>query len=235
MAMARSGVVVRLGPVWKPTGVADRPGPEAELVLLAVERLALEGNDLLVTELPVHGGVIDALGVRLVGRLRSVDSLLPEAMPLQTLGDEALRLLATLRRQRRYRRETLRSHGFSVATLQLLTGVDALYEEGSLYSRTTLLPDRIRTVTSYEIKASDATRVVVQAARRRHLVDQSYVVFPSPTFVRWPPRTLNIMKTNGVGLIDSTTGRKVVRAKTGKPTMWARFQIARAISRALAG
>lgn len=224
-----------LGPIHRASGVALRAGPESALTARLPGRLDVAGSGIWVTEVPVPGGVVDAIMIQSSHTTRELTHLAVGARPLVSLTDGPLAVLASLDCGRPYRIDGLLSRGVGRATLRQLVTVGALEEEGCLVRRHPLLPDSIRRVTSFEVKASDASRVAVQAARRSHLVDQSYIVFPSPMLSRWPLRTRNLLATHGVGVIDWDSGRKILRARSqGRPSVWSRFQVARAIAPALA-
>lgn len=221
-----------IGPIRPISGAASRLGPEDALVReFSSSRVTTSRWTLYATEVPVPGGVIDLLEIRIAASSGGLRRALARARPLKHLEDRTLRLLASLARGRSYRYDTLIDKGFSPRDITRLTGCRALTRNDGLIRRPTLFPDYITELASFEFKFTGLTDAVVQAARRRPVVDRTYVVLPSTDMSRWPERVIDIASHSGVGVVETTTGRTLLTAKKVAVRAWPKFLVARSVAR----
>lgn len=101
------------------------------------------------------------------------------------------------------------------------------------YVRPTLLPDMLLQMVSFEAKVGNPVRAAIQAARRRVLVDRTYLAMPSPRLAKWSTGLVQVLDTSGVGVIDSVTGQILRPSPPKRPRRWARYVVARALARGL--
>lgn len=227
-----AGLVV--GPIRPPKGAALRgisrePGRLAEMVATKSQE---QGPFILATEVPVPGGIADLVFIRLTTDSAS-SGLHDQIGTLSPLEDRRLLLLSELQLGRRYLRRTLLAKGWVNRDVDLLHASGLLASSRGAFQRVRLLPDEMKSVTSYELKISDVTTVVLQAARRRLVADRTFVAMPSPRPDSWPDRAKAILASAGVGVFDLDRHSPVRPSRLVRTSAQARFLMARAILRGI--
>lgn len=227
----QAGSITTVAGIRPLSGAAADGGPESDLIAEFVDHHRQKwGHSIIATEVPIREGVVDLLRIDLhpAHRVRTAQfgSMISE------IHDRSLFALAALRPNQKYRVNRFRE---SKGDWKLITD---LADKGLLvlHERTVVRPmqfaDEIARVTAYEFKVRVGRVGLRQAALRRPAVSRSYLVTRPPG----PRSTPDIEEFDRLGIgwitLNKAPTHRIAPA-AGPSPRWARFLIARAISRAV--
>lgn len=189
---------------------------ESQLVDFFISFHKKSDLEVLVTELPIRFGNIDAVNIK--------NSNLPFSQnQIEILSKPAAALIFTkIKNERPISKDTLvKGLGLSKSTIEhtlydLLNVELIVKNDKGYYLRKVKFVFPKTIVTGYEAKLTDFSKAFYQAKVNKEFVDYSYLVFPMDTANKLLSKKKEFMLNNGIGLIGVSKKNIVTLIKASK-------------------
>ena len=188
---------------------------EEDLVIAFINNYSKVKKEIVVKEMTIRFGNIDVVSIKNTELPFSTDQIKILSKPSNAL------VFTTIKNERPISKEKLsKSIGLSDSTINSvlyeLLKYNLITKQGSNYLRESNFVFPKTAITGYEAKLRDFNKAFYQAKCNKEYVDYSYLVFPDNLAEKILKNKLELLITNGIGLIGVSEKQNDVLLKAKK-------------------